>query len=200
MVLKIINGPLVGRIWVGGGEVIDAATDELNGVEAFRRILSWKGGNFETLPADPGRSRTIFNSYQGLLLETAQAQDEALNQKQVEVAAPSAETNSPLLPLAHFPDVEFVLVLKPGEEPGFDARGLEYAEPTANWARQTFERFRALGDNLQAGPLQYAEGHGPQTKVALAPHDDLDFCVGWKKDLPRARLQESTRKVLALWV
>src|SRR5581483_3981252 len=79
-VLKITNGPLTGRIWIQAGEVVDAATDELNGEAAFHRILCWKAGNFETLPAEPIRTRTIFNCYQGLLLETAQAQDEAASQ------------------------------------------------------------------------------------------------------------------------
>src|SRR5271154_1217018 len=46
-VLKITNGPLTGRIWILGGELIDATTDELGGEAAFRRILSWKAGNFE---------------------------------------------------------------------------------------------------------------------------------------------------------
>src|SRR5277367_7148297 len=41
IVLKIINGPLLGRIWIQNGEVTDAGTEEYVGEEAFRRILSW---------------------------------------------------------------------------------------------------------------------------------------------------------------
>src|SRR6266702_170033 len=76
-VLKITNGILEGKIWIQNGEVIDAETQDLTGESAFRKILSWKTGNFEILPAEPERNRTIFGSYQGLLLESAQALDEA---------------------------------------------------------------------------------------------------------------------------
>src|SRR4051812_21277777 len=75
--LKITNGRLEGRIWIQNGELIDAATQEVEGEEAFKRILSWKTGNFEILPTESERERKIFTSYQGLLLDTAQALDEA---------------------------------------------------------------------------------------------------------------------------
>src|SRR5579884_610169 len=127
-VLKIINGPLVGRIWIHGGEVIDAATDELTAEAAFHRILSWKAGSFESLPSEPDRTRTIFNSYQGLLLETAQAQDEAANQAN----GASGANGSPLAALSRSPGVQYVLVLKPeGVQPNYESRGLENPLPMA---------------------------------------------------------------------
>jgi CheY-like chemotaxis protein len=113
LVLKIINGPLTGRIWIQNGEVIDAATEELIGEEAFRRILSWRAGNFESLAAEPTRTRAITNSYQGLLLETAQAADEAHVQKDG-TSHSGKKSNSPLATIARYPGVEFILVLKPG--------------------------------------------------------------------------------------
>src|SRR6266508_4974477 len=76
-VLKVTNGTLVGKIWFTSGEVIDAATEELTGEQGFQKILSWKTGNFEILPPEATRIRTIFNSYQGLLLQSAQALDES---------------------------------------------------------------------------------------------------------------------------
>src|SRR2546422_2163594 len=81
-VLKITNASFSGRIWFINGDVIDAETQDLNGEPAFRKILSWKTGNFEILPADQERNRNIFNSYQGLLLESAQALDEAKTRHQ----------------------------------------------------------------------------------------------------------------------
>ncbi len=198
-VLKIINGPLSGRIWIQNGEVIDAIADELTSEAAFRRILSWKAGNFESLPAEPNRGRTIFNSYQGLLLETAQAQDEAHGRKDT-ASATELENASPLTAVSRYPGVEFALVLKPGSEKGFEARGLENPEPMAEWVRQTMGQFRALGERLQAGPLQQFEGLGLQRNVALASDGTQDFCVGWEHDLTSGQIQESMKKVLALWV
>jgi hypothetical protein len=60
-VLRITNGPFTGRIWVNTGDVVDAETEELRGEDAFHMILRWKAGNFEFLPAEPHRPRTISN-------------------------------------------------------------------------------------------------------------------------------------------
>jgi len=199
-VLKIINGSLSGRIWVQNGEVIDAMTDGLVGEDAFRRLLSWKTGNFESLPGEPNRTRTIFNSYQGLLLETAQAQDEAHGRKEGGTATMRVDADSPLTTLCHCPGVEFVLVLKPGDGKNFEVRGLENPQPAADWARQTLQQFRSLGERLHAGLLQHLEGLGPRRHVALAPRENVDFCVGWQNNLSGSQIRESMKKLLALWV
>src|SRR5437867_6451107 len=54
-VLKISNGAVEGRIWIQNGEVIDAEAIGLTSEPAFQRILTWRTGSFEVLPADPGR-------------------------------------------------------------------------------------------------------------------------------------------------
>src|SRR5438876_9670617 len=58
-VLRITNRALAGKIWIQDGEVIDAEAGELAGEAAFQKILSWKAGNFETLPAEPSRPSAI---------------------------------------------------------------------------------------------------------------------------------------------
>jgi len=199
-VLKIINGPLTGRIWVQNGEVIDAITDGLAGEDAFRRLLSWKAGNFESLPGEPNRTRTIFNSYQGLLLETAQAHDEATGHKEGGTATMRVDADSPLTPLCHLPGVEFVMVLKPGDQKAYEARGLENPQPAADWARQTLLQFRSLGERLQAGLFQELEGLGPRRHVAMAPRENVDFCVGWQNNLSGTQIREAMKKLIALWV
>lgn len=207
VVLKITNGPLTGRIWIQTGEVIDAVTDELSAEPAFHRILSWKAGTFESLPPEPDRQRTIFNSSQGLLLESAQAQDEAQVRGQAMAEQPAGEAgkNSPLAPLARFPGVEFVLALKPSDDeakkdPVFEARGLENALPVAKWTSESISELRSLGERLKAGPLQHFEGYGRQGHVSLATGSDMDFCIGWEREFSPAEIYESTKKVTALWV
>src|SRR5947207_10714761 len=59
-VLRITNGPLTGRIWILDGELVDSEADDLRGEPAFHKILAWRTGKFETLPAEPSRPRTIF--------------------------------------------------------------------------------------------------------------------------------------------
>ena len=197
-VLRVTNGPLIGKLWIQDGELIDAAADDLVGEAAFKRILSWKAGNFEMLPAEPSRPRTIAKSYNALLLETAQELDESRGADAA--APPGTAAPSPLALLSQFQGLEFVLVLKPGEGSHCDARGLENPEPMAKWARQTLERFRSLGERLKFGSLQQMDGLGLQRHVALAPQGENDLCVGWRQTTPVAEMQEMMKKVLTLWV
>src|ERR1041385_1632012 len=75
-VFRITRGSLIGKIWIQNGDLIDAEAEGARGEAAFRRILEWKSGTFESLPAEPDRERTIIKSVNALLLETAQAMDE----------------------------------------------------------------------------------------------------------------------------
>jgi CheY-like chemotaxis protein len=196
-VLRITNGPLSGRIWIQDGELIDAEAGDLRAETAFQKILSWKAGSFETLPAEPSRPRTIFKSYNGLLLESAQALDESRGVDTAEGTAKAAA--SPLAQLSQVEGVEFVLAMKPGPEGEQVARGLENPERVAVWARQSLERFRGLGDRLHAGALEQVAGLGPQRHVVLASQDETQFCVGWKHTMSLGQIREMMSKVLALW-
>jgi CheY-like chemotaxis protein len=194
--LRITNGAATGKVWILEGEVVDAEAPDLAGEPAFHKILSWKNGNFETLAAEPSRPRTIFKSYNGLLLETAQVQDEVENGVVQEGAEPVA---SPLTQLSQVEGVEFVLTMQDGEGGHQEARGLENPDRMAAWARQSMERFNALGDRLHAGPLEQIEALGPQRHVTLARQGDTNFCVGWKYSMNAMQLREMMRKVLKLW-
>jgi CheY-like chemotaxis protein len=201
--LRITNGPLTGRIWINNGDLIDAETDGARAEEAFQKILAWKAGSFETLPAEPARPRTIFKSYNALLLESAQAIDESRG-GEIAAAAPGGTPRLPdsaLAALTRVDGVEFVLAGRIGDKDRthFEARGLENPGRLAAWSRQSLERFRALGDQLQAGPLEQIEGLGPQRHVALAPQGDTQFCVGWRHSLAAEEIRDRMRKVLALW-
>jgi len=199
-VLKFTNGLLTGKIWFQNGELIDAETQDLNGEGAFREILSWKTGNFEILPADPERVRTIFNSYQGLLLESAQALDEAETPSASPVGAGTSgvAAESALAPLARFNGVEFVLSIR-STDSQIDSWGAENPERISQWVRQTLERFRALGDGLQAGQLNRIEGVGPQCCVALVSKADSDLCVGFHRSLSQDLVRETMDKISAKW-
>ena len=197
-VLRIINGPLSGRIWINSGELIDAETDGSRGEEAFQKILAWKAGGFESLPAEPDRPRTIFKSYNALLLETAQAIDESRSpQAPAEGETPDAPL-SLLSAVMQVEGVEFVLAAKAGTG-DFESRGLENAKGLATWTRTSLESFRALGDRLSAGPLEQINGIGPQRHVALAQRGESELCVGWQHALPADTVREEMKKVLMLW-
>jgi hypothetical protein len=196
-VLRITNGPLTGKIWIQEGEVMDAEAGDLIAEAAFQKILSWKTGNFETLPAEPARPRAILKSYNGLLLESAQAIDEALGA--VAANGEPQEAASPMAQLSQVEGMEFVLAMKNGPEPTQVARGLENTDRMADWSRQNLERFRGLGDRLHAGPLEQMIGLGPQRHVALGSQGETDFCIGWKHSMSASQIGEMTKKVFALW-
>jgi len=200
-VLRITNGPLTGRIWINVGELIDAETDELNGEQAFHRILSWKAGSFEYLPEDPARERTIFKSYNALLLESAQAFDEARSSSSTaDGQGESGLSADPSLNgLLQIEGVEFVLSASTKPGGAIEARGLESTERMVNWTRQVLERFRTLSDRLQAGPLEQVSGLGPQRHVATACGNQKDLCVGWSPSLSTDEVRDRMKKVLALW-
>jgi CheY-like chemotaxis protein len=202
-VLRITNGPLAGKIWIDNGELLDAETDGVRGEEAFQKILAWKAGSFESLPPEPARPRTIFKPYNALLLETAQAIDESRGAQDAVTADGTARPpTSVLTSLAQVDGVEFVLAARAGEKDKtrFEARGLENPDRLADWARQGVERFRTLGERLQAGPLEQIEGLGPHRHVVLAPANEDALCVGWRASLAPEEIRDRMRKVLALWV
>ncbi len=195
-VLRITNGPLTGKIWINGGELVDAETDGARGEEAFQKILAWRTGNFETLPAESARARTIFKSYNALLLETAQALDEAIHA--VDTHAPRAAASG-LTAATQVDGVEFVLTAGSGETTELEARGLENPERLAAWARQTIERFRALGDRMQTGPLEQIEALGPHRHVTLAQPAATALCVGWRPTMTADEIRGQMKKVVTLW-
>jgi len=196
--LRITNGKLTGRIWIQDGEIIDAEAAELAGEAAFHKILSWRAGNFESMSAEPTRPRTIFKSYNGLLLESAQAFDESQEAAAQPDAAGSA--SSPLAKVSQVEGVEFVLALKDGPESQPISRGLENLEHMTDWTRENLERFRALGDRLHVGSLEQIEGLGPQRHVAMVRQGDTEFCVGWTHSLALDQVREKMKQLLALWV
>lgn len=205
-VLKVNNGRVEGKIWIQNGEIIDAELPDLTGEPAFQRILSWKTGSFEILPADPARPRAIFTSYQGLLLNTAQALDEAasLPSPEAEAAAQGKvkqiSSSAPLLAeLSQVEGVEWVLAMD-GEKEAFEHYwGLENPQPLAAWTRATLQDFRLLGERLQVGALTQVVGADPSRKVALASCGETQLCVGFPPDFSLDQVRETMKQVLAKW-
>jgi hypothetical protein len=196
---------LHGKIWVQNGEITDAVTAHFTGEDAFKEILSWKSGNFEILPADPGHVRTITNSYQGLLLDSAQALDEWRGQQtgaeKSDGAGKTAASSSLLAPLTRFEGVEFLLTVPVDEQAPCDSWALENARQLAVWARATCRRLVELGENLEVGPLAQVSGFGLQQHWALA-HDDQKglLCVGFRRTMPADKVDQTMKHVFTKWV
>jgi CheY-like chemotaxis protein len=203
-VLHVTQGGLHGKIWVQNGEIIDAATADFTGEEAFKEILSWKSGNFEILPADPAHPRTITHSYQGLLLDSAQALDEWRGQQAgAEKSGPGNATasSSLLSPLTRFEGVEFVLTVSDDEHAPCDSWGLENAAQLAVWARTTHLRLTELGEKLDVGALAQVTGFSLQRHWALARDGQKGLlCVGFRRTLPPDKVDQTMKHVFTKWV
>ncbi len=199
-VLKISNGLIDGKIWIQSGEVTDAEAADISGEAAFGRILAWKTGSFEILPADPERHRTITTSYQGLLLNTAQAIDEAASQISPAHSdnEPTAKTSFALAEISQWPGVECVLSLR--AKGARDYYGLDDAAPVAKWLEETLDNFQDLGERLQVGQLQQIVGAGPRRKVALATFGDAKVCIGFAPTISADQLRETFKSILTKWV
>lgn len=208
--LKITNGVTEGRIYIQTGEVVDAELPSLSAEPAFSRILSWKTGSFETLPPDPTRVRTIFTSYQGLLLNTAQALDEAASLEQQPAPAqdgaaagtapaPADGVASLLAEVSQMEGVEFVLALGAEKNQSKNFWGLENPKPVAEFTRQALENFRSLGERLQVGELQHILGAGPQRKVAVGTCGKSELCIGFPPALSPEQVRDSFKNILTKW-
>jgi hypothetical protein len=192
---------------VQSGEIIDASAASFTGEEAFREILSWKSGNFEILPAEPDRPRTIHNSCQGLLLDSAQALDEWRGQQTgAETPVPgqagnATPANSPLAPLARFEGVEFLLTMPADEKAPCESWGLENAQEVAAWARAAQKQLRELGEELGAGALAQVTGSGLQRHWALSADEKKGLlCAGFRRTLPKEKAEQTMKHIFAKWV
>jgi CheY-like chemotaxis protein len=199
-VLKIVNGSREGKVWVLNGEIIDAITGDASSHAAFKQIFSWKGGSFEILPAEPDRKRTITENYQGLLLDTMQAIDEA---KGAETAAQSDEQQGPavsvIASLARTEGVEFVLQLSNDGKKN-ESWGVEHAEPLAEWIHETWKGFHQLGERLRIGEITHLHGIGLQRHAAISGQAERQLCVGFKRTLTAMEVRETMKKIKEKWV
>src|SRR5579872_152506 len=147
-VLRITRGSLTGRIWIVSGELIDAETDGARGETAFRRILEWKSGTFENLPAEPSRERTITKPANALLLEAAQAMDEiAAPETQSTEDAEASDHKKTVWRLASLTraGADFVVSMPQGTDGKAEGWGTEATQELGVWMQQALEACHKLG-------------------------------------------------------
>ncbi|HEU6447006.1 MAG TPA: response regulator [Verrucomicrobiae bacterium] len=75
-ILEVRNAQMRGQIYIETGSVIHAATGDLHGEKAFQQLLQLKGGEFQVQPFKAPPQRTIYGSWEVLLMEAARANDE----------------------------------------------------------------------------------------------------------------------------
>jgi CheY-like chemotaxis protein len=194
-ILKITTANGEGRIWVQRGEIIDCATGELAGKEALTEMLRWKSGNFEILPHDIPRPRTIYTSWESVLMETAQLIDES--------AAPTDAAfgeESGLASFSRYKGVQFVVAVDAADHRRFDQWGSENPDQIAAFIHSTSSDLRALSDVLEAGQLEEIEALGPQRHLAVLVGDSESLGVGFTRSAVLPHIRETMKQIEARWV
>jgi CheY-like chemotaxis protein len=202
LMLRITRGSLVGRIWIQNGELVDAETEGARGERAFRRILSWKSGTFESLPPEPDRTRSIEKPVNALLLETAQAMDEITTPAEAgsgeEVAHEVAQRRTAVqLAALTRAGAEWVLSVPAKGTNMPEGLGTQATAELAAWLRQVSESCGRLSERLETGPLSHIQGHNPERRLIFLPWNEKFFLVAWPKDAEAGRLLEKTKHLVA---
>ena len=201
-VLRITRGALRARIWIQLGELIDAEIEGARGESAFRRILQWRAGTFENLPAEPDRERTIAKPVNALLLEAAQAMDETALAPASDSAGDVEQAGHPktvwkLASLSHAGADCLVSYSRGNPTP--EGWGTDATEELARWMYQATEICHALSQALEAGPLTHVECRSIDNRLVLLPEGDRIFLVGWPTDAPASLLVEQSKKLIGSW-
>jgi len=192
IVLKVQSATGEGRIWIQKGEIIDAASGEQLGKDAFLVMLRWKSGSFEILPGEAQRPRTIFSSYENLLMETAQTLDET-NQDLPE------QPGEGLAALSRHRGVQFAVSVDTGDPTKLDSWAAENPEELAAWIHHTVRASLALGERLEAGELRRIEGLGPQRHLAVIPGETQDLGVGFTRSADLAAIRDQLKRIESQW-
>ena len=199
-VLRLTRGALVAKLWMQDGELIDAEAEGVRGEAALRRILAWKSGTFENLPAEPNHERTILKSVNALLLESAQDMDESANPVEPESVEQAAHRKTIWkLALLTRENAEFVVVTPPEGRGEVEALGTQSVEPLARWTRRAAEIAKQLGEHVEAGPLSHLTAHNLERQMLVLPREDKSFLVGWPPNTEAGALLEKCKKLVASW-
>lgn len=205
-VLKITNGKLVGKIWIVDGDLVDAEIGDLRGEEAFKKIMTWRSGSFENLPADPARERTIFNTVDGLLLDIVQILDE--NQareaggeealQELHEDAMARETS--LQQSVKVKGVDSLLAVSPGSGAPAECWGVENPKALEEWVVGTWQDLHKLGEVFVAGNLKEIQGTSLRRNLVVVEAGKKLLCLGFERGLTAAETRQTLNAVLSKWV
>jgi CheY-like chemotaxis protein len=199
-VLRITHGSLIGKIWLHDGELIDAEAEGARGEAAFRRILEWKSGTFETLAAEPDHQRNIHKPLNALLLETAQAIDEVAHPMESD-SPEEAGHRKTVWRLATLTreGAEWVVSLPIQGSSEAEGWGTQATTELAAWMRHAAESCKRLSEKLEAGPFSHIQGRTMDRQVAFLPWKEKAFLVAWPPDADARRLFDKTRQLVSSW-
>jgi CheY-like chemotaxis protein len=75
-IIVLLSGPIAGRIWLEGGDIVDAEANGERGMSALSLLLEAESGLVRTEPPKAPVTRTISAPFQSVILEAAHKLDE----------------------------------------------------------------------------------------------------------------------------
>jgi CheY-like chemotaxis protein len=196
-VLRITSGNSVAKIWFHHGELVDAAAEGADGEAAFRRILKWKSGTFESLSAEPEHVRIITKSVGALLAESEQGIEKTANPGSAEELAQQKLVEH--LAAIAVAGAEFLVSIPAKKEIAAKGWGIKNTEQLAGWARHVEKTARRLGEILSAGPLVHIAGQNLERHLLLLPQGDKTYVVGWPAEAISGHLFEQSKNLTQSW-
>lgn len=94
-ILEIRNAELRGQIYIEAGAITHAMVGTLTGEQAFYRLMSLRGGEFQLKPFKPPAQRTIESRWEFLVMDAARASDEETVMLQKPVETPVEKSEKP---------------------------------------------------------------------------------------------------------
>jgi CheY-like chemotaxis protein len=117
-ILEIRNNELRGQIYIEAGVVTHAAVGLLTGEQAFYRLLSLKGGEFQVKPFKSPPQRTIQSHWEFLLMDATRASDEETGQHKKPAAPAAPPAPAPAVPSEHAALGEDIIVVATYDDDG----------------------------------------------------------------------------------
>lgn len=203
--LKVTSGSVKASIFIKDGEIIDAEIGDLRGEIAFKKILKLKSGGFEFLPLPQNRERTIFASYNGLLLDAAQTIDEIQTDDRSQLPDASevgdrTALEKPIIVIGKSDGVNFVIEGDIEHSRILDTCGVGNFDPYHSWIMSAIKAWNKFGDSFSLGHLQQIQAFNPHDSLFIEQFHNKYLCVGFNSDLPRDSLQEQMKKNVAIWL
>jgi len=190
-----------GIIYFREGEIVHAEQENLDGEEAFYKIMGWVGGTFRSEPKISTTRRTIDQGVKSLILEAFCRIDEAKRSQQ---EAP-AETSSPTRKdtgvsdisnkLSVIPEIEKALVMtKDGAVVDDTTCEAELLAGNGLFLSLFVEQ---VGSHFGVGDFKAATVHGVKHHLFLFDSKRHHLCISAKGSASVISLDSEIRRVLA---
>ena len=179
--VRVEANSVTGHIYFGGGQIIHACVGLLSGDAALFEMLSWKNGTFTFEESGRAPDESVTRSWQGILLEAAQLEDESGESSETAPHYPAVVPINRFMPKHSLEelreDTDIVSFARSDTEGNLlDSKG-EDAESLHGGFAYAMQLLHLVGATLGAEHLHEVNLQGKEQKALCLLHDDLTTVV-----------------------